>query len=302
MTHDNYAVSIVAALVAGGCLAATGVLQQKEASKQPEDESLSPHLMLRLVKDRTWLVGMLFGVLSYAFQGVALAFGPLAVVQPVVLSELIFAVPISVRRHKMRMGPREWAGVWSVAGGLAVGIVSSSPHAGNPLPGLVKWGIAIGVVALLTGLTLLAGRQVGGPVRASLFAFGAATVLALQSAFLAATTAVMREGIVSLFTHWEPYALVPATAVGILLMQSAYQAGPLAASMPVVDAAEPSVAIALGIALFGEQVATGTWNLLGTGVGLAGFFVGIVLLDTSPLVRRMQKQERAGREETADVG
>jgi uncharacterized membrane protein len=85
-------------------------------------------------------------------------------------------------------------------------------------------------------------------------------------------------------------------------MQSAYQAGPLAASMPVVDAAEPSVAIALGIALFGEQVATGTWNLLGTGVGLAGFFVGIVLLDTSPLVRRMQKQERAGREETADVG
>jgi predicted Kef-type K+ transport protein len=83
-------------------------------------------------------------------------------------------------------------------------------------------------------------------------------------------------------------------------MQSAYQAGPLAASMPVVDAAEPSVAIVIGIALFGEHVATGVWNLVGAGLGLGAFFVGIVLLDTSPLVARIQRREKKQREEAEE--
>lgn len=300
MQHANYPLSIGAALIAGLCLAATGVLQQKEASKTSEKKSLSVALLWDLVHDRVWLFGMLFGVLSYAFQGVALAFGPLAVVQPVVLSELIFAVPISVRRHGMHLCPRDWAAIFAVAGGLAVGIVSSSPSAGNPLPSLTAWSIAIGGVAIVTVIALGIGKTLHGPVRASMFALASATVLALQSAFLSATTAYMKHGILEIFTHWEPYALVPSTAIGILLMQSAYQAGPLASSMPVVDAWEPSVAIVLGVALFGEHIATGTWNLLGTAIGLAGFFVGVISLDTSPLVRRVQRMEEKERE-TADA-
>lgn len=115
--------------------------------------------------------------------------------------------------------------------------------------------------------------------------------MAAQSALLSATVALMSRGIVALFTAWQPYALVPVTAVGVLLVQSAYQAGPLASSMPVIDASEPSIAIVLGVALFGERIATGVWNLTGTAIGLALFFAGIVLLDTSPLVHRLQRQQ-----------
>lgn len=287
---------LVTALLAGLCLAATGVLQQREASRS-SGKSLSFALLWDLARDRVWLAGIATGVLSYAFQGVALAFGPLAVVQPVVLSELLFAVPISVRRHGLRLGRREWAAVLAVAAGLAVGIASSAPSAGNPLPPLHSWLIAIAGVAVVTGVAVAVGRTMQGPARASLFALGSATVLALQSAFLASMTTLMKQDFIQIFTHWESYALVPSTAVGILLMQSAYQAGPLAASMPVVDACEPSVAIVLGVALFDEHVASGAWNLAGTAVGLALFFFGVVRLDTSRLVRRIQRIEESEREQ-----
>lgn len=87
-----------------------------------------------------------------------------------------------------------------------------------------------------------------------------------------------------------------ASIGGLLLIQSAFQAGPLAASMPVMDAVEPAVAIAAGVTLFGESVRTG-WPA--GGVALAGLlllFAGIVLLDTSPLLKALYRRETADRD------
>lgn len=292
----GYAVAIPAALMAGGFNATTAVLQQEQASTHPDEEGLSPRLLARLARDRRWLLGMGAGVGSYLFQGVALAFGALALVQPLVLSELVFAVPVSVRRHRLRMRRREWSGVGSVVVGLAVGIVAAHPRRGQPLPPFLHWGLAMAAVALLTVLVVAAGRLLRGTVRASLYALGAATMLALQSAFLNGTTQLARGGPLEVVTHWQPYALVPSTLIGILLMQSAYQAGPLAASTPVVDAAEPVVAIVLGVLLFMEHVNTSIPGLVGSAAGLGLFLVGVFLLDTSQVVRRIERKEDAARE------
>lgn len=290
---DNLGVSIGAAVVAGGLLAATGVLQQRAASQRPADESLSPRLLLALARNRTWLTGLGTGVLSYAFQALALAFGPLALVQPIFLSELLFAVPVSVHLHHMHMHARAWIGVVAIPLGLAVGIFSAQPKPGDYIQPLLRWMIAIAAVAVVAGVAVLAGRRAHGPARASLFAFAAAAVMALQSGLLGATVALMKHSAVALFTAWQPYALIPATAVGVLLVESAYQAGPLAASMPAIDAVEPSVAIAIGVTLFGEHVRLGALPLAGTAVGLVAFFVGIVLLDTSPVVHALQGRQEA---------
>lgn len=291
---SNTGIALGAALVAGGFLSATGVLQQRAASRRPSHEALSLRLLWSLAHDRMWLMGLGTGVLSYAFQSLALAFGALALVQPVFLSELLFAVPISVRINKMSLGAREWMGLLSVAGGLAVGVVSAWPQRGNPLPSVMSWIEAIVLITAAAGGAVLAGRRAQGPLRSSLFAFAAAAVMALQSSLLAATVALMKQSPAAMFGSWQPYMLVPVTAVGVTLVMSAYQAGPLAASMPVIDSCEPSVAIAIGITLFSEHIRTGPSNLAGTAVGLLLFFVGVVLLDTSPVVHALQRlQERA---------
>jgi hypothetical protein len=190
------------------------------------------------------------------------------------------------------MGIREWGGITAVAGGLALGIVSASPTQGNPLPPLPRWGEMFAGVAALLAVSLLIGRRLSGPVRASMFALAAVSLLATQSALLAATDALFRQGIVTAFTAWQPYAMAVVSIAGLLLVQSAYQAGPLAASMPVMDAANPCLSIAIGVAVLGESVNTGVWHLAGAAAGLALLVGGVIVIDTSPLVRRVQRVEK----------
>jgi FtsH-binding integral membrane protein len=193
-----------------------------------------------------------------------------------------------------------------VVAGLAIGIVSANPRKASPLVPISLWAYALGGIALLVVLALLIGRQVRGPAKASLFALAGASVMALQSALYKATIVALRQDKLGVFLHWQAYALVIVSFLGLYLVQNAYQAGPLAASMPVMDAVLPTVAIAVGIGLFGEPIRTSWWGLAGASAGLALLITGIVALDTSRVVRRQQQlekkeQEHADREQGSAV-
>jgi drug/metabolite transporter (DMT)-like permease len=284
-------IGIIAALAHAACFALGGVVQQKEASTASEKKSLSFTLLLDLARDKVWLAGIGSTAGAFGFKALALAFAPLSIVQPLVVTELLFAIPVSIRRHHLRMGPREWAGILAVAGGLALGIIAASPTQGNPLPPLPRWGEMFAGVAALLAVALLIGRRLSGPVRASMFALAAVSLLATQSALLAAVDALFEQGIVTALTAWQPYAMGAVSIVGLMLVQSAYQAGPLAASMPVMDTVNPCISIAIGVAVLGESIDTGTWHLTGAAAGLALLIGGVIVIDTSPLVRRVQRVE-----------
>jgi drug/metabolite transporter (DMT)-like permease len=292
-------ISAGAALVAGVCLAATGLLQQKAASKESSDNQFSLKMIWNLVRNRRWLAGIGAAAGSYLFQAVALATGPLSLVQPLVVSELLFAVPISARRHRSRLGLREWAGLLTVTAGLAVGIVAADPHRGHPIQPFSSWIWPLIAVMVIATAAVLIGKAISGPARASLFALSGATVMAFQSALFAATIASLRADIAHTFVTWQPYALIVASFTGLFLVQNAYQAGPLSASMPVMDAALPMVSVGLGIGLFGEHVRTSVLGLAGAAAGVVLLVIGIVMLDTSPVIRRHQREERKQRGDAA---
>jgi uncharacterized membrane protein len=95
---------------------------------------------------------------------------------------------------------------------------------------------------------------------------------------------------------------VAVSVGGLLLIQSAFQAGPLAASMPVIDSTEPAVAIAVGVALFGESLHLG--RLMGS-LSVSGAvltLVGIFLLDTSPTLRALHGAQAVRPRRTAEGG
>ena len=122
-----------------------------------------------------------------------------------------------------------------------------------------------------------------------------ATVAASREDWAAnvATVALFKEGILTALSTWQPYAMGVVSFIALTLVQSAYQAGPLAASMPVMDAANPIVGIAIGLALFDERVDLSGWHLPGAIIGVALLVIGVILLDTSPLVQRVQRIEDA---------
>lgn len=295
----SLALSALAALAGGLLLAITGLLHQRAASQRPEGERFSLQLIVSLAKNKLWLIGLGTVLASYGFQAIALALGPLALVQPLVVSELIFAVPISVRLRGLRIGAREWAAVTAVIVGLALGLAAAAPSGGDPLQPISIWAYGLGGVTAVAGVSVLVGLWIRGPARASLFALAGATVLGLQSALFSATITLLGQSVAGTFTAWQPYVLIVASLLGGFLVQNAYQAGPLAASMPVMDAALPLSGIALGVGLFGEHVRTGALAVTGTSIGLGLLMLGIVMLDTSPLVRREQRIESAEQEETA---
>ena len=287
-------IAVLAALGAAGSFAAGGVLQQRAASTRPERESLSFRLILDLARDPMWLLGIGFAFLSYALEGLALSLGPLVLVQPLIVTELLFALPISVRWRGMRMSKREWLGTLSVGGGLTLGLVCASPGAGRSSAPDGQWALALGVLAGAALIAVLFGKRQRGPLRPSLYALAAALVFGAQAALFKTAVAYFAHGIVPGLTNWEVYAMSVAAILGLVLVQSAYEAGPLAASMPVVDAVDPTVSVILGIALFHEHIRTGPW-LAGITIGAAMLLSGIVLLDTSPLIHCLQKVERQQR-------
>jgi drug/metabolite transporter (DMT)-like permease len=283
-------IAVVCAIAAGACFASAGVLQQHIASASPPEDELSLRLLAGLVRQPLWLAGIGFAFLAFVLESVALAFGPLVLVQPLIVTELLAALPISMRLRGMRMGTREWLGAFAVTFGLCVGLVSAAPRAGVAGPSLDAWMLALAGVAALAGLAVLAGRRVCGPPRSSLYAAAAGVVLATQAGLLKSVIALVQRGPVPALTSWQLWAMVAASIIGLLLVQSAYQAGPLAASMPVIDAVNTAVAIILGAVLFREQIRTGLW-VMGFVAGLIPLFAGIVLLDTSTQVRRLQRAE-----------
>ncbi|HTX63512.1 MAG TPA: DMT family transporter [Acidimicrobiales bacterium] len=295
-------IAVVAALGAAGSFAIGGVLQQRAASARPEGEALSFRLILDLLRQRMWLLGIGFAFVSYALEGVALSFGPLVLVQPLIVTELLFALPISIRWRGMKMSPREWMGTVLVGGGLTLGLVCAAPTAGRAEAPVGGWILALGVAAAATAVAVAIGRGRGsdGPLRSSCYALGAAFVFGSQAALFKATVARFEHGLVPALESWEVYAMSAAAILGLLLVQSAYESGPLAASMPVVDAVDPAVAVIFGITLFHEHIRTGPW-LAGITAGIALLLTGILLLDTSPLIHCLQKIERQQRAASAGL-
>lgn len=288
-------IAVVFALAAGACFAVGGVRQQREASRRPESESLSPRLLWNLARQPAWLAGMGATAGAFLFKSVALAFGPLAVVQPLIASELVFAIPASVRREGLRLGLREWAGIGAITAGLTVGIVAAQPNPNEVLPSLAAWGAALSALTVFAVVALLVGRRIEGAARTPLYALAAVAGLAAQSALLTATVTLFRMGPLTALTSWEPYATGLVSILALTLVQSAYQAGPLAKSMPVMDSANPVVGIVVGLALFHETIATDGWHLPAALLGVGLLIAGVLVIDTSPLVLRVGRSERVER-------
>ena len=272
--------SVLFALLSAFCNGSTTLLQRIASVSSPRGMSV-PRLAWHLVRHPAWLLGLAFMAGTFVFSAVALYFGTLAVVQPILVTELIFTLALRRWWLRDRIARRSWLAAGLTCGGLAGFLLIAQPQEGIRAPSASAWAAALvwraTVVALLL---LLARRGRAGPVlRAALTGCAAGIVWSVDAGFVKRATGVLgRHGWLGLLGHWSLYALFVTGIMGMLLLQMSLHVGPLTASQPAILITDPLASIVLGVELFGEHLSRGAAALAGGVFMLAVMASGVVLL------------------------
>ncbi|MFJ3592358.1 DMT family transporter [Streptomyces sp. NPDC090231] len=274
---------LVLAVSAACCLGFGFVLQQVAASHAPKSDYLSFRLLLDLMRVRSWLAGIGLMVCGMVLGALALGKGEVSVVEPLLATNLLFAMTLSRHRTGQRLGRQGWAGLWLLACGVAAFLLAGEPKGGSAVSSPLRHWLVIGVVAgIALALTMYAARSrsVAAP---ALLAVAAGLLYGLQDALTRVSGQLIGDdGWAALVMSWQPYAVLVLGVTGLLLVQSAFETGPLRMSLPALTAAQPLAGIACGIGFLGDQVRTDTGALAWQAAGLAAIVTGIVLLGLHP--------------------
>jgi hypothetical protein len=291
------AIAVVCSLVAACCFAVGSLLQQG-AARESAVGVLRVRRLLALLRQRRWLAGIGLDAFSFGLQGLALAFGPLALVQPLAATDVLFALPMIAHRYRRRLTALDVAGAGTVAAGVCVFLVVSPPTGGASAPGLTDWLPVLAVVAALAAGGGVAALRVRGRPRVVWLAAAAGIIYGLLDALTKSSVDLLASRGMGTLLTWEPYAMLGAAVVGAAFGQSAFGSGALSLSLPVICTLEPVTAVVIAATLFDERLATSP-VLLGVQLGGGGLAAaGIALLSRSSIVAAETKSppSQAGQE------
>lgn len=283
-------------LLATVCYAGAYVLQYHEAHEAPARLFLSPRLLLELARHPIWLLGIVAMIAGNVLQGAALSKGSLAVVEPLLTASLLFALPLSAAWRRERLRRVDWLGALLVSGGLGMLLGVGDPSTGERTMAAGSWLLVVIGVWAAASLAVAGGLRMAGPPRAAMLAAGAGALFGLQDAMTRSTLDIWHHGMLTLVTSWQPWVLVTTGIYGLTLVQSAYEAGTLPASLPALNIAEPVVGTLIGVVALGEHVDTSGVRPVFEILGAVIMVYGTWLLARSPLVLGKEHPSRRSRE------
>ncbi|MDQ2753938.1 MAG: DMT family transporter [Actinomycetota bacterium] len=264
--------------------AVASVLQQKSASAEDNAHSLRLGLLTRLIQNPVWLLGVVADVAGFALQFIALGHGTLVVVQPLLVSGLLFALPIGAKWAGLRLHWQDWASAVAVCVGLSVFLTVARPAAGHNNVHVRIWVLLLTSATVVTAVLVVAALR-SSPRRKAVFLSGAAGVIYGVAAALAKTSShLLSRGVLHMLTHWQPYVLAVAGIVGMLVAQSAFQSGALDASLPTMTVVDPVVSIVIGAVAFGESIDSGLLESSSEILALLVMAIGVFILARSKAV------------------
>ncbi|MER5598690.1 DMT family transporter [Streptomyces sp. NPDC002265] len=277
--------------VAGALSNATGTAFQRKAASDSNRSGL--RLLLELMHKPAWLIGIAGVAGAALFQALALINGPLALVQPLFILELPFALLIGAHLLHRRLPGTGWRGVCGVVVGLGVALAAAAPHGAGNQAAVVRWVPAL-VLCLGAMAVAVAVTRPGRPAafRAAVLAAAAAIGNALTAALLKSAAGTFADaGLPAFLRSWQTYGFALTGIAAVVLLENSLQAGPLAAAQPALTVGDAAVSLALGVFLFGEEIRTGWW-LVPEVLGAVLIVLGV--LDLSRAVPRIRPVPRDG--------
>ncbi|MBV8981353.1 MAG: DMT family transporter [Acidimicrobiia bacterium] len=276
---------VVASALASALLyALAAVTQQRAARAAPAEDSLRLRLLVGLLQRPLWLVGLGCDVSAFLLQFYALDHGSLVLVQPLLVSGLLFALPLGAFTSHERLRRADYVGAAMVVVGLSVFLITAQPDRGSADASSKVWLMLVVSTMFAVSVLVFAAQHTGGSRRAGFLAAAAGTMYGLTAALTKACGHLFDAGLKHLFTSWKPFALAAGGVSGTVVDQSAYQSGPLNWSLPILTVVDPIVSIAIGAFVFGEGIEIDGIAPLIEALALIVMTIGVFKLSSSPLV------------------
>ncbi len=274
--------------------ALTSILQRLGVESAPEEDAMSMRLVVYALRSPIWIAGFLAMVVAFLFQAMALSYGDLSTVQPILTSELIFIVAILGLWFKQHLGWHEWLGAIATAAGLSGFLYIGSARAGAGVPSPLDWLIVGASVLCAVAVTVMLARRGSRYWKAAMFGAAGAVTYAFTAALIKVTATYFSQGWVHVFVHWQTYGIAIAGLLAVFMAQNAFHAGPITASQSALVIVDPIASILIGITLFGDHLRTGGLRGPLEVFSLIVMFIGAFYLSHSPLVVGVKSEDKEG--------
>jgi len=261
------------------------VVQQRVATQSKSAGLLSREVLLGLITSGLWWLGIAAMTIGQTLSSVALQFGPVSTVEPVLVASLLVAFGISAASGDQRPRWQEMAGPAVLIVALVVFLTVGSPRqAKQPDPSWQAILIATAAAAVLALLVAGSGKFLASaPVlECTLLAVGAGIMYGLQDAATrGAIVFTHHHKVIAVIPTMWPWVLLASATAGVLLTQASFRAGRLDWALPPTAAAQPIAGIVIGVVLLGDHLAATGLALAFESLSLVAMLGGVLLIGQS---------------------
>jgi drug/metabolite transporter (DMT)-like permease len=250
----------IAALLAVGAaffIAIGDVIHQRSAHEVTDEPISHVDLFMKLLRDGQWWLGSVVAAVGFALQAAALGLGSVLLVQALLVTSLLFALPINARMSHRRVTRWEWTWAALLAAAVVVIVTVGNPTAGHSRATLETWTAVIAVLGPALVLCVVGARIWSGPVSAVLLALVSGALWGLFAVLTKGVVDRLDDGLPALLRTPELYVWVLVAIAGTAWQQSSFRAGALTASLPTMTVTEPVVGSVLGVVVLGETLRPG---------------------------------------------
>jgi drug/metabolite transporter (DMT)-like permease len=287
----------LAALMAAGLFAVASALQHRSAglvSGTGGPVELG-RFVVATARHPFWLLGSVADVVGLALHAFALKEGPLTLVQPLLVTGVVFALPLRQLLERRRPGRAELLWAAALAIGLVVFLLAATPANGTTsAPDPIPTVVSAAAIAIGMAICAVVGWRTDGERSAATLGVGAGLAFAGTAGLLKQVMDELGHGLGSVVTTWPLYVLLVVGAAGLVLNQLAFRAGPLRASLPAITTVDPIASLVIGVAVFDEHFRRTAVAITGETIGLAIVVAAVLALTRSDPTPQAARSGSAG--------
>jgi drug/metabolite transporter (DMT)-like permease len=275
---DKADIAALLALGAAFFIAIGDVIHQRSAHEVTDEPVSHVDLFMRLLRDGQWWLGSIVAAVGFALQAAALGLGSVLLVQALLVTSLLFALPINARLSHRRVTRWEWTWAALLAAAVAVIVTVGNPTAGHSRASFETWTAVIALLGPALVLCVVGARIWSGPISAVLLAVVSGALWGVFAVLTKGVVDRLDDGLWALLRTPELFVWALVGLAGTTWQQSSFRAGALTASLPTMTVTEPVVGSVLGIVVLGETLRPGDAGWLTLIVAVAVMVVATAAL------------------------